>query len=354
MRFLLAIVLSLALPLVGAASAGAAGVRLQSVGHFDQPVYLTSPPGARATQVVVERYGLVRAIRNGRVSRTPFLDLRSRVLVADRRETVDQRGLFSLAFAPDYGRSGRFYVDYVDRAGRMRVDEFRRGHRGGRRVLDLGPVSTQHHGGQLGFGPDGLLYVSTGMNDDPSTSQDLARPGGKILRLDPRARGARPEIYALGLRNPWRFSFDRASGTLLIGDVGDESAEEVDLVPPRAPAGANFGWPAYEGLARRADAPDVPGARPPAVAFPHADGRCAVTGGYVVRDRGLPALAGRYLYGDLCTGRLRSARLQGDALVDDQPLDLNGGYIVSFGEDAQGRVYTVAFDGAVSRILPAP
>ena len=352
MRTLLAATLSLAFAASAAGPAAAADLRLQKIGTFDQPVYLTSPPGATRTQVVVERYGLVKAVRNGRVSHTPLLDIRSRVLVADRRETVDQRGLFSLAFAPDYGASGRFYVDYVDRSGRLRVDEFRRGRRGSRRVLDLGPVATQHHGGQLQFGPDRRLYVSTGMNDDPTTSQDPARPGGKILRIDPTAPGARAEIYAYGLRNPWRFSFDRGTGSLLIGDVGDESAEEVNVLPPGAPAGGNFGWPAYEGVARRPGTPDVPGALPPAVSYPHADGMCSVTGGYVVRDRSLPALFGRYLYGDLCTGRLRSARLQGATLVDDRPLDTNGGYIVSFGEDAQGRLYAVSFAGDVSRLRP--
>ena len=345
---LLAVVLVLAV----AAPASGAPLRLERLGSFDQPVYVTSPPGAKRTLVVVERFGLVRTIRNGRISKRPLLDLRSRVLVEDPREVVDQRGLFSLAFAPDYGRSGRFYVHYVDRAGRLRVDEFRRGRRGSRRVLDLGRVSTQHHGGQLQFGPDGRLYVSTGMNDDPSTSQDPARPGGKLLRVDPRRPGA-PEIYASGLRNPWRFSFDRATGALLIGDVGEEAAEEVDVIAPGAPAGANFGWPAYEGLTRRPSAPDVPGAIAPALAYPHVDGACSVTGGYVGRDRRLPSLLGRYVYGDLCTGRLRSARLQGTALTDDRSLRVTVPYVVSFGEDASGRLHAVSFNGGVYRFTEA-
>ena len=347
------LLLATAASLLLAAPATAADLRLERVGSFEEPVHVASPPGAKRTLIVVERRGLVRAIRNGRISKTPLLDLRSRVLVEDERETVDQRGLFSIAFAPDYGRSGRLYVDYVDRSGHLVVDEFRRGRRGSRRILDLGAVSTQHHGGQLQFGRDGRLYVSTGMNDDPSTSQDPGRPGGKILRLDPRARTG-PEVYASGLRNPWRFSFDRGTGAMLIGDVGDETAEEVNLIAPGAPAGTNFGWPAYEGFTRRPSAPDVPGATPPALAYPHEETACSVTGGYVGRDRRVPSLLGRYVYGDLCTGRLRSARLQGTALTGDRPLGLTVPQVVSFGEDASGRLYVAAFGGGVFRVIEVP
>ncbi|MDP9294762.1 MAG: PQQ-dependent sugar dehydrogenase [Actinomycetota bacterium] len=334
-----------------AGPASAAGVRLQRIGRFAQPVYVTSPPGAARTLIVVQRYGLIRAVRNGRVLRTPLADLRSRVLIEDPREEVDQRGLLSVAFAPDYAHSGRFDVDYVDRSGRLRVDELRRGRRGVRRVLDLGPASTQHHGGQLQFGRDGLLYVSTGMNDDPTTSQDPGRPGGKILRLDPRRPRAAPEVYASGLRNPWRFSFDRVTHSMLIADVGDATTEEIDVLAPGAPAGANFGWPAYEGTERR-EGPDVPGATAPALTMRHSDGWCAVTGGYVVRDRSLPALAGRYVYGDLCSGRVWSARLTGNRLVDVRPL-ASVYYPVSFGEDGLGRVYAVSFAGGVFRLRRA-
>ena len=207
-------------------------MRLEPVGRFSQPVYVTSPPGAKRTLVVVERYGRIRRVVRGHVRRRLLADLRSRVQIDDPNEEVDQRGLFSVAFPRDYRRSGRFYVQYVDRAGHERVDELRRGRRQVRRVLDLGLVGTQHHGGQLQFGPDGLLYVSTGM--------DTPVHPGSLLRLDPR-RSAQPEVYASGLRNPWRFSFDRGSGALLIGDVGDNTAEEVDVLAPghpRAPTSA--------------------------------------------------------------------------------------------------------------------
>jgi glucose/arabinose dehydrogenase len=300
---------------------------LVPVGHFDQPVYVTSPPGARHTLVVVERYGRIRKVVRGRVARRPLADLRKRVLVANPDEDVDQRGLFSVAFPRDYRRTGRFYVDYVNRSGHQRIDELRRGRRRARNLIDFGRVPNQHHGGQLQFGPDRLLYASTGTGDG-------SQPG-KILRFDPR-RPERVEEYATGLRNPWRFSFHR--GALLIGDVGDRTTEEVDIVPPGG-RGTFFGWPAYEGLEQRG-----PGdlGTPPALALRHDDGWCAITGGYVLR--------GRYLFGDLCSGRLWSAQLAGTALEDARPLGRSVPYLVSFGRDARGRVYAVSFDGAVYRL----
>jgi hypothetical protein len=331
----------LLLVLLGATSARAADVRLERVGRFSQPVYVTSPPGAKRTLVVVERYGRIRLVVRGRVQRRLLADLRSRVKIDDPNEEVDQRGLFSVAFPRDYRRSGRFYVQYVDRAGHERVDELRRGSRRVRRVLDLGRVGTQHHGGQLQFGPDGLLYVSTGM--------DTAVTPGSLLRLDPRRRPARPEVYATGLRNPWRFSFDRGTGALVIGDVGDHTAEEVDVLAPGAPAGADFGWPAFEGDARRAPG-GPPGCVGPALVLRHADGWCAITGGSVVRDRHLRTLAGRYVFADLCSGRIWSAALTGSALTDARPLGVTAPYPVSFGEDARGRVYVVGFNGELFRL----
>jgi glucose/arabinose dehydrogenase len=343
------LVLALLLGALLPSSAAAAGVKLERVGRFAEPVYVTSPPGAVHDLVVVQRYGLIRIVRRGRILRRPLADLRRRVLVASPYEGTDQRGLFSVAFPRDYRRSGRFYVQYVDRRGRLRVDELRRGRTATRRILDLGPAATKHHGGQLQFGPDGLLYVSTGMNDDPFSSQDPAGTGGKLLRLNPRAAGARAEIYALGLRNPWRFAFDRRTGALLIGDVGEDRAEEVNLIARDTPPGGNFGWPAYEGVERTPETPDVAGALPPALSYLHDGGRCAITGGYVARDPRVPALAGRYVYGDLCTGAIYSARFDGATLGRPRRVRVAGLYLVSFGEDARGRLYAVSFNGAVFR-----
>jgi hypothetical protein len=315
-----AILTAIGLLILLAAPARAAALRLERVGTYDEPVYVA---GSGRTLAVVERRGIVRSVRSHRV----LVDLRRRVLIQDPRETVDQRGLLSMAFAPDYRRSRRFYVMYVNRRGRLRVDAVRRGRV--RRLLDLGEAATQHHGGQLQFGPDGLLYVSTGMGDDPSVSQDPARPGGKILRLDPRR--PEPEVYALGLRNPWRFSFHR--GTILIGDVGDRAVEEIDVATS---PGANFGWPAYEGDEEQ------PEFTPPALTHRHPRW-CAIIGGYVLR--------GRYLYGDLCSGRIWSARLAGDRLLRPRRTRLRVPYLVSFGRDGAGRLYAVSFFGAVYRIV---
>ena len=374
--------IGLTLLLAGAALCCAAAPALarssvvfQRIGRFAQPDYVTAPPRDRHRLFVVERYGGIRVVRDGRVLRRPFLSLRGQVLIRNPNETVDQRGLLSMAFAPDYARSRRFYVFFIDRSDRIRVEEFRRSRhdpdradpRSGRRVIDLGRATTQHHGGQLQFGPDGMLYISTGMGSDPPTSQDAATLGGKILRIDPRpgpngapyrippgnpfagVAGARAEIWALGLRNPWRFSFDSGTGDLLIGDVGENAVEEVDVLP-RGVAGANFGWPIFEGTQR-----DQPGDAPagyvaPALQHTHASGWCAVTGGYVVHDPALRALRGRYVYGDVCSGELRSARLSGATLVDDRPLGVTAPYLVSFGRDALGRIYAVSLGGPVWRL----
>jgi glucose/arabinose dehydrogenase len=347
MRAVAAAVLAL---LAAAAPAAAAPPRVafDRLGTFDEPVYVAGAPGRPGTLAVVERYGKVRLVVRGRVRRRPLLDLSDRVLVRDPRPEADQRGLLSLAFAPDWATSGLLYVDYVDRDGRVRVDEWRRGERTTRRVLDLGPAATTHHGGQLQFGPDGLLYVSTGVGDAPLVAQDPAHPGGKLLRLDPRQDPARPEVVALGLRNPWRFAFDRATGDLLIGDVGGSRAEEVDRLPAGAPLPANFGWPYFEGRRRRA--PGGPeNVLAPALEHRHGAGWCGVIGGYAVRARPR-ALRGRYLYGDLCTGRLWSARVTSSGLGRPRRLPYRVPYLVSFGEDALGRVYAVSLLGGVWRL----
>ena len=350
-RLLAALVMALMCVAAGALPAEAAP-RLERVGTFDQPVYVTSPPGDPSTLAVVERYGRVRLVRSGRVLRRPLLDLRRVVRIDDANPSVDQRGLLSIAFAPDYGRSRRIYVDYVDRRGRLRVAVVRaRRERTLRTVLDLGRATTQHHGGQLQF-RGSMLYVSTGIGDDPDVSQDPGDPGGKILRLDPRVRPATPEVFALGLRNPWRFSFDR--DLLFIGDVGEDLAEEVNVVPAASAPGVNFGWPWFEGHTRLS-AGDSDRLVAPALVTRHRRGWCSTVGGYVVRDRTLPGLRGRYVYGDVCTGSVRSARVKEGRLVDDRRLRLRARipFLVSFGEDGLGRVYVIDLNGRVQRLVDA-
>jgi hypothetical protein len=224
------------------------------------------------------------------------------------------------------------------------------------------------------FGPDNLLYVGLGdggsEGDPDRTGQDLGTLLGKILRIDPRQRGghpysvppsnpfvdqqgARPEIYSYGLRNPWRFSFDRLTGALAIGDVGQSAWEEIDLVPRGAGRGANFGWSAFEGFARFNDDQSAPNAVPPVLVYSHDEGGCSVTGGYVVRDRLLASLYGRYLYGDYCLGDLRSFPAVPDPRAsDDRALGPRVPSLSSFGQDNAGHIYATSLDGPVYRLVP--
>jgi Glucose / Sorbosone dehydrogenase len=348
---LLALLAALAAP--GPAAAGFRG-DLRLVGRFSEPVYLTATRAHRDRQFVAERRGRIRVIRRGRVLARPFLDISREVLIASAREDVDQRGLLSMAFAPDYRRSGRFYVFFIDREDRIRVDELRRSRAGPdravlrdrRTLLAIDGAGPMHHGGQLAFGPDGLLYVGVGFTSDVDAPQSPASLKGKILRIDPRGDG-RPEVWASGLRNPYRFSFDRATGALVVADVGGDRYEEVNLVR-RLRSGANFGWSAFEGPARIGGGLAGRHVRP-VIAHSHASGWCSVVGGYVVRNRALGALYGRYVYGDVCHGRVYAARIYSRR---PRPLRvrLRVRYLVSFGEDARRRLYAIDFGGAVFRI----
>jgi glucose/arabinose dehydrogenase len=361
-----------------AASVGAAarGVRLKPVGSFSAPIYVTAPPGDAHRVFVVERGGRIRVVRDGRKLAAPFLDISGNV------RTDGERGLLSMAFAPDYARSGLFYVCFTDRSGDIRVQELKRSashperaDRGSaRNLLTIGHrEASNHNGGQLQFGPDGKLYAGIGdgggAGDPHGHGQSLATDLGKLLRMDPRARsagrpfgargnpfasrrGARPEIWAYGLRNPWRFSFDRSTGDLVIGDVGQDEQEEVDFARRGRGRGANYGWRVFEG-ARRYGPGSAPHHVRPRLVHRHSAGYCSITGGYVVRDRSLGSLYGRYVYGDLCHRGLRSVKLgRGGGASGDRALGLSVSDLVSFGEDGRGRVYAVSIDGRVYRLAP--
>ena len=352
------------------------GVRLLLLGRFDSPTYITAPPGDTRRRFVVERAGRIRAVRDGRKLAQPFLDIRAQV------STGGESGLLSMAFAPDYSRTGRFYVYYTDRAGAIRVDQFRRASgdraaQGSRRlVIRQRHPRFNHKGGQLQFGPDGMLYMGFGDGggggDPDRNAQNRGRLLGKLLRIDPRpgggyriprsnpfARGGgRGEIFAYGLRNPYRFSFDRRRGHLTIGDVGQDAIEEIDYVPNRrrgrrAPRGGqNFGWSIFEGRARFRSGL-APRHVPPVIQrrTRGPGGACAIIGGYVIRDRSLGrALQGRYLHGDLCDPVLRTSRLRRPRAGRSRRLGPRVGQLVSFGEDARGRVYAVSLGGAVYRL----
>jgi glucose/arabinose dehydrogenase len=349
------------------------GLRLQRVGTFDSPLYVTAPPGDTERLFVVEKGGRVIVVRGGRKQRRPFLD------ISDRVSTGSEQGLLSLAFAPDYASSGRFYVYYTDGGGDTRVVEYRRAsaeranHRSARRVLAVGQPEANHNGGLLLFGADELMYVGLGdgggggdQHGARGNAQNLGVLLGKILRIDPRRRGgrayrvpssnpfvgrsgARGEIFTYGLRNPWRFAFDPETGDLVVGDVGQSAVEEITVVRRK---GANLGWRPFEGSQRYTPGEEAPGHVPPTIERSHGDGNCSITGGVVVRDQELADLNGRYVFGDFCTGVVESARLQGGRARDVRRTPLRVDSLSSFGEDGRGRVYATSLQGPVYRIAP--
>jgi glucose/arabinose dehydrogenase len=349
------------------------GVRLVKVGDFAAPLYVTAPPGDRRRIFVVEQAGRIMVVRGGRKLAQPFLDIRSKVT------SGGEQGLLSLAFAPDYAKSGLFYVYYTEKSGTESIWEYHRATAdtanpgSARLVLRMEDPEPNHNGGLMIFGSDRLMYVGTGDggggNDQHGArgnAQSLDSPLGKILRIDPRQSGnrpytvpssnpfvgrsgARPEIYAYGLRNPWRFSFDRATGDLSIGDVGQDQVEEINFVRKGRGRGANFGWRPWEGRRRNFNEP-APGAIFPVITHSHSSGWCSITGGYVVRDRHVPGLYGRYVYGDFCNNRLRIATLRPGRHVASRTLNVPPiSAVSSFGEDASGRVYVTSLNGPVYR-----
>jgi glucose/arabinose dehydrogenase len=363
---------------LGAPAQGASFRLAPVVGGLDGALYVTAAPGDARRLYVVLQGGQVRVVRDGRVRAEPFLD------VSDRITSGGERGLLGLAFHPGYAENGRFFVNFTDLAGNTRVVELHAEPRAarasveGRRVLlRVAQPYPNHNGGHLVFGPDGFLYVGLGDGgsggDPQGNGQRLDTLLGKILRIDvdrrtrgrqyaiPRdnplagRRGARPEIFAYGLRNPWRFSFDRETGDLWIGDVGQSAREEIDFRPAGSAGAANFGWNAFEGSLR------YPGGRrprgrpiPPVAEYPHSAG-CSVSGGYVARGPRVPALRGRYLYADYCTGALFSMRAGPEPSRPRRERGfgaaLNG--VTSFGEDARGDLLAVA-GGRLLRFVSPP
>jgi glucose/arabinose dehydrogenase len=354
-----------------ATSGTARALHLVRVGTFDSPVYVTSPPGDARRVMVVEQGGTIRVVRGGRKLAQPFLDIRSRVV------SGGEQGLLSMAFARDYASSHRFWVYFTNRNGDEEIDELRAASRdradpgSAKRILLQADSEDNHNGGQLQMGPDGYLYAGLGdgggANDQHGArgnGQNLGTLLGKIIRITPRSvggysipksnpfvgrAGARGAIYSYGLRNPWRFSFDRATGDIVIGDVGQNAIEEIDFRERGTAKGVNFGWRPWEGRRRNFNEP-APGAVFPQLTESHDDGWCSITGGYVVRDRSLGSLYGRYVYGDYCKGQLRSVKLSQSSARGDRALPLRTiPSLSSFGEDARGRVYVASLSGPVYR-----
>ena len=343
----------------------AQALSLQPIGSgFEAPIYVTSDPGNPERLFVVEREGTITLLENGTLK--PFADLRSVV------STGGEGGLLSIALAPNFDSTGQFFLDYTDEEGAIHVAEMTASGNTAplsslRDVIPPipHPEDSNHYGGQLQFGPEGDLFVSTGdgggEDDQHHNAQNPKSLLGKILRVTRTGESSyAASVWSLGLRNPFRFSFDRLTGAMMIGDVGQSAREEVDYAPaPGLGEGFNYGWNCMEGgIPGPATDPQCSSLSeedftPPIFEYPHSEGRCAIIGGYIARGPGLGSLYGRYLYGDLCVGKLHSFDLA-DPAATDRSEGLEVANLNSFGEDSCGRLYAVSGDGPVYRIEGEP
>jgi hypothetical protein len=349
------------------------------VSGLDQPLDLQAAPGDRTRLFVVEQPGRIRVVKDGSLLGAPFLDIVSRV------SSGGERGLLGLAFHPSYAQSGRFFVNYTDRNGDTRISEFRVSSdpdvadpQSERQLLFVDQPFANHNGGGLAFGNDGKLYIGLGDGgsggDPQGNGQNLGTPLGKLLRIDVDA--ARPyavppdnpfvaqisafgPIWAYGLRNPWRFGFDRATGDLYIGDVGQDEVEEIDVTPASARGGQNYGWNIMEGnqcYSPRSGC-NRNGLTLPVLTYTHAEG-CSVTGGVVYQGCRMPGYHGTYFYADYCSAFIRSFRFQNGAATEsrDWTSSLGRGVsaISSFGTDAEGEIHILDHQaGRVFKVVPA-
>lgn len=353
------------------ASAGHGRLRAVRIAGFDSPVEIRHASGFPNLMFVVEQQGRIMVLRRGRKLARPFLNIDPLV-----SNDGGERGLLSVAFPPDYRKSKRFYVYYIDNAGNIRVVEYRRRtpvrarQHSARLVIRIAhPVNSNHNGGRLGFLGNDLFFGTGdggGAGDQPGNAQNLNSLLGKMIRIDPRKRGSRPytvpagnpfvgrsgrdEIFAYGLRNPFRWSFDQTSSKknvrFAIGDVGQDAFEEVDYLNLNRARGGNFGWNHWEGFAPY----DGGGAGTikPSLVLPHPP-NCSVIGGLVVRDRQLPALRGRYVFTDFCNGRILSFKPH-LGRATGRPTGLNISNVTSFGESLKGTLFVTSLDGSVYRI----
>jgi glucose/arabinose dehydrogenase len=326
-----------------------------------QITHLAAPRSAPGKLYVVQHGGRVRLAVGGKLRRKPFLDLGSRVSVGA------EQGLLSIAFHPAYARNRLFYVHYSAPPNNTRIVEYRANRAGtaalpktARIVFTRRQPGAQHKGGEIAFGPDGKLYFGLGDGeccDDPQNrAQNMSEPFGKLWRVDVARRPLVAEIVALGLRNPWRLSFDRATGDLYIGDVGAGLYEEIDY-QPRAELGelVNYGWDVWEARATKEDKPPNPQGRLvfPVYAYPHGGPEgCtgSITGGDVYRGSAVPEARGRYFFGDFCSGAIWSLRIENGAAVDVRLESRTIPGLTTFGEDARGELYAAGYNGRVYKL----
>ncbi|MPZ72633.1 MAG: sugar dehydrogenase [Nitriliruptorales bacterium] len=336
-------------------------IELEDVAQLEEPIAMAVRPDDDALYIA-ERAGRVRAVRGGRVDDEAVLD------ITDRVTAGGERGLLGIAFSPG---GDRLYASYTNTDGDTRLDAYPmlgETAAAGRRdeLLAVGQPYANHNGGNVVLGPDGNLYLGLGDGGSGGDPEGNAQnPGtllGKLLRLDPEDGSApgdnpfvgderyQPEVFATGLRNPWRFSFDRDTGDLWIGDVGQNAVEEVNVTPAGDSAGRNFGWNLFEGSQPFGGDQPPPGYVEPVVEYPTGAEGCAVTGGYVYRGQTIPALHGAYLYSDYCGGWIRAVRVRDGEVVQEAELAAAEG-VASFGEDAAGELYVLSLNGTVSRLV---
>jgi glucose/arabinose dehydrogenase len=340
---------------------------------FSNPLYVTHAGDGSGRLFVVQQTGRIRILENGEMLDPPFLDVSSLITTAG-----NEQGLLGLAFHPDYATNGMFFINYTDRNGDTVVARYHvsadnpnvADPASAEQILLVDQPFQNHNGGHLVFGPDGYLYVGLGdggsQGDPNGNGQNTNVLLGKILRLDVDGETgyaippdnpfvgsttARPEVWAYGLRNPWRFHFDRETGDLFIGDVGQNEWEEIDYQPATSTGGENYGWNAYEGSYPYSGSTTARDAVMPILEYNHNSG-CSVTGGYVYRGQLVPDLQGYYIYGDFCTGLIWAAQQIGG--IWDSTLSLQSGLqITSFGEDEDGELYLVDRNGSILRFEAA-
>ena len=351
---------------------------------FDQPVFAAGPADGSGRLFVVEQRGKIRIVRDGKILATPFLD------ISDLVSCCTERGLLGLALAPGFGKTtGAFFVDYTDRNGDTVIARGTAGANGAadtaagslQNLLQIDQPFANHNGGMLAFGPDGDLYIGMGdggsHGDPKGNGQSVRSLLGKILRIDVISvpgsdryvvpptnplvanSSAKPEIWSVGMRNPWRFSFDRANGDLWIGDVGQDAVEEVDVgrAADGGGGGLNYGWNRMEGTHCFASilGCDQTGLTAPLTEYEHGSGDCAVIGGYVYRGSSIPGLQGTYLFADECSGRIRAVAAAGPSGQKPFVLLPSGRTISSFGEDEAGELYvTDLASGELLQVVAAP
>lgn len=370
---------------------------VQIADGFKKPLFVTSHPSDAKLLYVVEQLGKIMLIQNGKRLKRPFLDIDARVVNPSR--PGDERGLLGFAFHPDHEKNGKFYINYMNNDDFTVVSEFkvesplRADHSSERILFDLKQPYSNHNGGHLEFGPHGYLYISVGdggkAGDPLNAGQDLNTVFGKILRIDvnqipygiPKSnpfygqKNKRGEIWAWGMRNPWRFSFDRKNGDIYYGDVGQNKWEEINYEPGTSKGGVNYGWRIME--ANHCYDPEEncrqSGLTPPILEYPNdanymrtltgmdqpdVDG-CSVTGGYVYRGKQIDGLQGTYLFGDYCSGNIWSFKVENGKAVEFQnrteEINIAEGeftnYISSFGEDADGELYIVDYNGGIYKLI---